>query len=53
MPWEDRYNFETPPPLLTKDGIKPFPRPGARTLNSRTAFFFAYTGLHHSTALAT
>jgi hypothetical protein len=36
-------NFPAPP--LTKDGIKPFPSTGARTLNSRTAFFYAYTGI--------
>ena len=45
MLWEGGYNFETPPPLVTKEGIKPFPSTGARTLNSRTAFFFAYTGI--------
>jgi hypothetical protein len=37
------YDFETPPPLVTKDRIKPFPSTGARKLNSRTAFFVAYT----------
>ena len=31
------YDFETPPPLVTKEGIKPFPPTGYRTLNSRTA----------------
>ena len=25
--WVGGYNFETPPPLVTTDGIKPFPRP--------------------------
>jgi hypothetical protein len=33
------YNFETPPPMVTKEGIKPFPPTGARTLNSRTTMF--------------
>lgn len=39
------YNFETPPPMLSKDGFKPFPPTGARKLNSRTSFFIAYTGI--------
>ncbi|MGX1500101.1 hypothetical protein ACSSV1_005166 [Labrenzia sp. MBR-25] len=35
--------FETPPPKF-EDGIfKPFPPTGARTLDSRTAFYYAYT----------
>jgi hypothetical protein len=37
------YNFETPPPMVTKEGIKPFPPTGARTLNSRTTMFIGYT----------
>ncbi len=45
MGWVGGYNFETPPPLLTPEGIKPFPNTGARTLNARTAFFYAYTGI--------
>ena len=39
------YNFETPPPMVTKEGIKPFPPTGARTLNSRTTMFIGYTGI--------
>jgi hypothetical protein len=39
------YNFETPPPMVTKEGIKPFPPTGARTLNSRTTMFIGYTGV--------
>jgi hypothetical protein len=45
MLFEGGYGFETPPPLVTKEGIKPFPPTGARTLDARTAFFFAYTGI--------
>jgi hypothetical protein len=37
------YNFETPPPMVTPEGIKPFPPTGARTLNSRTSMFVFYT----------
>ncbi len=44
MLWEGGYNFETPPPMITKDGMfKPFPPTGARTLDSRTAFYYGYT----------
>jgi hypothetical protein len=43
MLWQGGYNFETPPPIVTKEGIKPLPRSGARTLDSRTAFYYAYT----------
>ena len=44
MLWEGGANFETPPPEFTKDGMfKPFPPTGARTLDSRTAFYYGYT----------
>ena len=36
MLWVGGYNFETPPPLVTAEGIKPFPATGARKLHSRT-----------------
>ncbi len=44
MLWEGGANFETPPPEITREGtFKPFPPTGARTLDSRTAFYFGYT----------
>ena len=43
MLWQGGANFETPPPMLTKEGFKPLPPTGARTLDSRTAFYYAYT----------
>ena len=43
MLFQGGYNFETPPPMVTKEGIKPFPPTGARTLDSLTAFYYAYT----------
>ena len=44
MLWEGGYKFETPPPMITKDGFfKPLPSTGARTLDSRTAFYYGYT----------
>jgi hypothetical protein len=39
------YNFETPPPLMTAEGIQPLPATGARKLHARTAFFYGYTGI--------
>jgi len=39
------HEFETPPPLVTPEGIKPQPPTGARKLNSRTTFFYGYTGI--------
>jgi hypothetical protein len=35
--------FETPPPMFEKGMFKPLPPTGARTLDSRTAFYYAYT----------
>ncbi len=44
MLWSGGYKFETPPPMITKEGFfKPLPSTGARTLDSRTAFYYAYT----------
>jgi hypothetical protein len=44
MLWQGGANFETPPPMLTPEGLfKPLPPTGARTLASRTAFYYAYT----------
>ncbi|MGD9720540.1 MAG: DUF1254 domain-containing protein [Pirellulales bacterium] len=44
MLWEGGAFFETPPPEFTKDGMfKPLPATGARTLDARTAFYYAYT----------
>jgi hypothetical protein len=44
MLWQGGANFETPPPLFTKEGMfKPLPPTGARTLDSRTAFYYGYT----------
>ena len=44
MLWEGGYDFETPPPAITPEGyFKPSPSTGARTLNSRTGFYYGYT----------
>lgn len=43
MLWEGGAFFETPPPIF-KDGMfKPLAPTGARTLDSRTAFYYGYT----------
>ena len=39
------YNFLRPPPEITKEGVKPYPYTGARTLDARTAFFYVATGV--------
>ena len=38
------YEFETPIPEITREGVKPFPPTGYRTLNARTNFFYGITG---------
>ncbi len=43
MLWEGGAFFETPPPLFEDGMFKPFPATGARTLNSRTDFYYGYT----------
>ncbi|RFB88446.1 hypothetical protein B5K11_23395 [Rhizobium leguminosarum bv. trifolii] len=44
MLWEGGANFETPPPMIGKEGLfEPLPPTGARTLDSKTAFYYAYT----------
>ena len=45
MLWVGGYTFETPPPLVTKQGIMPFPATGVRKLHSRTSFLYAATGV--------
>ena len=39
------YQFETPIPLITREGAKPFPPTGYRTLDARTNFFYGVTGI--------
>jgi hypothetical protein len=39
------YDFTKPPPEITKDGVKPYPDTGARTLDARAAFFYVATGV--------
>jgi len=37
------FEFLNPPPLVTPDGIEPFPNSGARKLHSRTSMFYTAT----------
>jgi hypothetical protein len=43
--------FETPIPLITLEGVKPFPPTGYRTLDARSAFFYGVTGITPSMAM--
>jgi hypothetical protein len=43
--------FETPIPMITKEGAKPFPDTGYRTLDARTAFFYGVTGITPAMAM--
>lgn len=39
------YQFSTPPPRITKDGVQLSPATGARNVNARTAFLYVATGI--------
>jgi hypothetical protein len=39
------YEFETPIPEITREGAKPYPPTGYRTLDARTYFFYGVTGI--------
>jgi hypothetical protein len=43
--WVGGFEFTNPPPMITADGIRPFPNKGARQLHSRTSFFYTATGI--------
>ena len=43
MLWQGGAFFETPPPAFADGMFKPLPPTGARTLDSRTAFYYGYT----------
>ncbi|NHF74760.1 DUF1254 domain-containing protein [Paracoccus sp. 12-3] len=43
MLWEGGAFFETPPPLFEDGAFKPLEPTGARTLDSRAAFYYGYT----------
>ena len=39
------FEFLTPPPEISKDGLTAYPNDGARKLNARLWFFYAVTGI--------
>ena len=39
------FEFTNPPPMITAEGVQPFPNKGARQLHSRTSFFYTATGI--------
>lgn len=49
--FETGYQFETPIPVVTKEGVKPFPPTGYRTMDARTAFFYGVTGITPAMAM--
>ena len=51
MLFEVGYEFETPIPLITREGVKPFPPTGYRTLDARTDFFYGVTGITPAMAM--
>ncbi|SEH70298.1 Uncharacterized conserved protein [Rhizobium tibeticum] len=51
MLFEVGYEFETPIPLVTPEGVKPFPPTGYRTLDARTDFFYGVTGITPAMAM--
>jgi hypothetical protein len=39
------HEFETPIPLVTREGVKPFPTTGYRQLDARSTFMYGYIGI--------
>lgn len=51
MLFDTGYEFETPIPLITPQGVKPFPTTGYRQLDARRAFFYGVTGITPAMAM--
>jgi hypothetical protein len=45
------YEFETPIPEITKEGVKVNPPTGSRTMDARTNFFYGVTGITPAMAM--
>lgn len=45
------YDFETPIPEITKEGVKLHPPTGFRTMDARTSFFYGITGITPAMAM--
>ncbi len=49
--FETGYEFETPIPMITAEGVKLFPPTGYRTMDARTNFFYGVTGITPAMAM--
>jgi hypothetical protein len=49
--FQSGYEFETPIPQITPEGVKPYPPTGYRQLNARSAFFYGVTGITPAMAM--
>ena len=49
--FQSGYEFETPIPMVTREGVKPFPTTGYRQLDARSAFFYGITGITPAMAM--
>jgi len=49
--FETGYEFETPIPMITREGAKPYPATGYRTMDARTNFFYGVTGISPGMAM--
>jgi hypothetical protein len=49
--WISGYDFMTPPSLVSRLGVRPQPSTGARTLDARSSFFYAATGVSPTTCM--
>jgi hypothetical protein len=45
------YEFETPIPMITREGVKPFPPTGYRQLDARRWYFYGVTGITPAMAM--
>lgn len=49
--FETGSEFETPIPMVTREGVEPFPPTGYRQLDARTSFFYGITGITPAMAM--
>ena len=49
--FQSGYEFETPIPQITREGVKPYAATGYRQLDARSAFFYGITGITPAMAM--
>ena len=49
--FQSGYEFETPIPMVTREGVKPIAPTGYRQLDARSAFFYGATGITPAMAM--